>query len=70
MKHSVRVRTREIESWLDLPTDEVVDRLLADAEDFSNAAARLRAPASVVRRAEDAYEHLFMWVRVLEAIRA
>lgn len=68
MKHSVRVRSKEIAEWLDLSTADVLIRLLADADAFSRAAAGLRAPASIVRRAEESFQHLYMWARVLQAV--
>jgi hypothetical protein len=70
MKHSVRVRTQEIADWLDMPTATVRERFTAEIIAFRQAADELRAPQSVVRRAEEIFMHLPMWLRVLDAIDA
>jgi hypothetical protein len=68
MKHSVRVRAREIADWLDLPTIEVRQLLDRDFLAFSEALRVLDAPEQLRRRAEDIHLHLPMWSRVLDQI--
>jgi hypothetical protein len=66
MSHSVRVRSKEIADWLDLPTSEVVMKLTDSSLDFRKAVAGLNAPPKVVDGAQGIYQHLAMWARVIK----
>jgi len=65
MRHSVRARSAEIEKWFSMSTDEVIDLLTLDLVSFREAITDLEAPTKVIRRAEDSYLHLPMWIRVM-----
>lgn len=69
MQHSVRVRSTEIEKWLDLPTREVIQELMSDSDRFRSAIRELPAPPKVIRRAEDSCAHLAMWARVMDILQ-
>ncbi|MBF4603134.1 hypothetical protein [Curtobacterium sp. VKM Ac-2884] len=68
MRHSVRVRADEIDTWAHLPTLDVCARLREDFRAFSTALPGLALPRAVVKRAEGLYLHLESWAAVLETI--
>lgn len=68
MRHSVRVRADEIDSWSHLPTAEVSAWLRRDFQAFSAALPGLVLPRAVMKRAEGLYQHLQSWAVVLEII--
>lgn len=68
MQHSVRVRSREISRWLNLPTQDVVNELTRDWNSFRVAVSKLSAPSKIIRKAEESYAHLPMWARVMSAL--
>lgn len=68
MKHSVRARSVEIETWLPRTTNEVIDQLNQDSQSFKSAISELVAPSKVIRRAEESYAHLNMWARIMTVL--
>lgn len=70
MRHSVRARKSEIESWTLMTTEDVIATLLADFKDFQRTIDDLVIPRGIRRRAEGVYQHLMKWVQVLERIEA
>jgi hypothetical protein len=68
MRHSVRVRAAEIETWTALSTLQACADLRADFQDFSRTLPTLALPRAVVKRAEGLFLHLESWAAVLEAI--
>lgn len=68
MRHSVRARYREIQTWLPMPTAEVIKQLNDDSQSFKSATTQLAAPSKVIRRAADSFAHLAMWARIMRAL--
>lgn len=68
MRHSVRARSMEIDTWLDMPTFEVIEQLSNDFSAFREAAALLHAPVKIQRRVEESCQHLDMWARLLRKL--
>lgn len=68
MRHSVRVRNKEIAEWLDLPSAEVSRLLDRDYLAFRAAAQSLAAPANVAKKVEESCAHLAMWSRVIQTL--
>lgn len=67
MRHSVRARSREIQNWLSLPTNTVINNLKEDKSLFDHTINQFSALPPIVQRMRDAYSHLEMWIRVLES---
>lgn len=68
MRHSVRVRSAEIEYWTGRTTQDVCAALRYDFEDFRHSLYELPIPRAIRKRSEGIYLHLESWARALERI--
>ncbi len=68
MRHSVRVRSREIVRWSREDHSVAVAALKEDAEAFEEELSRLPLPTNLARQASTAYSHLRPWARALERL--
>lgn len=63
MRHSVRVRSDEIDQWSSVAPRDAADRLESEHAAFSRAVGSLRLPPFLVSQADRSYDHLPRWCR-------
>jgi hypothetical protein len=68
MRHSVRVRSEEINRWSDLAPDDAAEMLEDEYESFKRGIRALRLPAFLATPAERSYDHMPRWVDALRTV--